>query len=236
MVDSIAKQRLNVFMLVDCSTSMRGERISQVNNALRDIKRHLSEMQEENANVDFYITVITYSTDARLLNNDTMKAVTEFDFKDIKAGGWSNLHLAYGKLADLLRKESKGGIMPDFGGVAPIILSLTDGHPTKWPMTDEMAALKRLPWFKVALKYGIAIELNDKRTKDVLWDFVNGNGDVIECYDSKLLERIIKIIVLTASKVKSQTSSVHAEKRQSVTVEIKQQVQQALAEVDDWEW
>ena len=132
MVDRITKQRLNVFMLVDCSTSMRGERISQVNNALRDIKRHLSEMQEENANVDFYITVITYSTDARLLNNDTMKAVTEFDFKDIKAGGWSNLHLAYVKLADLLKKESQGGIMPDFGGVAPIILSLTDGHPTKW--------------------------------------------------------------------------------------------------------
>ena len=236
MVDKIAKQRLNVFMLVDCSTSMRGERISQVNNALRDIKRHLSEMQDENANVDFYVTVITYSTDARLLNNDTMKAVTEFDFKDIKAGGWSNLHLAYVKLADLLKKESKGGIMPDFGGVAPIILSLTDGHPTKWPMKDEMATLKKLPWFNVALKYGIAIELNDRRTIEVLRDFVNGNGDVIECYDSKLLERIIKIIVLTASKVKSQTSSVHAEKRQSVTVEIKQQVQQALAEVDDWEW
>ena len=236
MVDRITKQRLNVFMLVDCSTSMRGERISQVNNALRDIKRHLSEMQDENANVDFYVTVITYSTDARLLNNDTMKAVTEFVFKDIKAGGWSNLHLAYGKLADLLKKESKGGIMPDFGGVAPIILSLTDGHPTKWPMTDEMAALKKLPWFNVALKYGIAIELNDRRTTEVLRDFVNGNGDVIECYDSRLLERIIKIIILTASKVKSQSASVHAEKGQTVTEEIQQQVGQALAEVDDWEW
>lgn len=236
MNDTIAKQRLNVIIMVDCSTSMRGERIAQVNGALRDIKRHLSDMQYENANVDFYITVITFSTDARLLNGDRMKVVQDFEFNDICAGGWSNLHLAYGKLEELLKKESKGGIMPDFGGVAPIVLLLTDGHPTKWPMADETAALKRLPWYKVAIKYGIAIELSDRRTKDVLADFVNGNGDVIECYDSRLLDRIIKIIVLTASKVKSTSASVHAEKNQTVTAEIKQSVQQALTEVDDWEW
>ena len=236
MEDKIAKQRLNVIMLVDCSTSMRGERISQVNNALRDIKSHLTEMQDENANVDFYLTVITYSTDAFLLNRDTMRPIKDFDFKDIKASGWSNLHVAYAKLEELLKKESKGGIMPDFGGVAPILLLMTDGHPTKWPMKEEMSALKKLPWFNIALKYGIAIELKDQRTIDVLKDFVSGNGDIIECYDSKLLKRIIKIIILTASKVKSQSSSVHNESHQSVTTEIKQQVQQALTEVDDWEW
>ena len=236
MADRIAKQRLNVIVLVDCSTSMRGERIGRVNSALSDIKRHLTDMQDENANVDFYLTVITYSTDARFLNGDDMKAVQEFKFQDIRAGGWSNLHLAYEKLSDILKKESKGGIMPDFGGTAPILLLMTDGHPTKWPMKEEMAALKQLPWYRVAIKYGIAIELNDKRAMDVLTDFVGGNGDVIECYDAKLLERIIRIIVLTASKVKSTSTSVHAEKNQSVTVEIKQKIQQALTEVDDWEW
>ena len=236
MRDRIAKQRLNVIIMVDCSTSMRGERIAQVNSALADIKKHLTDMQDENANVDFYVTVITYSTDARLLNGDDMKPVQDFDFSKIQAGGWSNLHLAYAKLTDLLKKESKGGIMPDFGGTAPILLLLTDGHPTKWPMRDETAALKKLPWFKVAIKYGIAIELNDRRTKDVLTDFVSGNGDVIECYDSRLLERIIQIIVLTASKVKSTSASVHAEKNVTVTEEIQQRVQEALTEVDDWEW
>ena len=99
-----------------------------------------------------------------------------------------------------------------------------------------MKALKKLPWFKVALKYGIAIELKDKRTKDVLHEFVNGNGDVIECYDARLLEQIIKIIVLTASKVKSTLTSVHSQNNISITAEVQMQVQQALAEVDDWEW
>lgn len=236
MTDRIAKQRLNVILIVDCSTSMRGERIAQVNRALGDIKKHLTEMQYENANVDFYVTVITYSTDARLLNNDNVKAVTEFKYTALKAGGWSNLHLAYDTLANLLKKESRGGIMPDFGGVAPIILLLTDGHPTKWPMNEESAALKKMPWYRVAIKYGIAIELNDRRTMDVLTEFVDGNGDVIECYNSKLLERIIQIIVLTASKVKSTSASVHAQNNLSVTEEIQQRVQEALTEVDDWEW
>ena len=235
MEDKIAKQKLNVIVLVDCSKSMQGERITQVNNALRDIKTHLIDMQGENSNVDFYMTVITFSTEAYFLNGDRCKPVEEFTFKDIKGGGWSNLHLGYQKLEEILKKESKGGIMPDFGGVAPIILLMTDGHPTK-PPKEELETLKKLPWYKVALKYGIAIELKDERTHKVLQDFVNGNGDVIECYDSKLLERIIKIIVLTASKVKSTSTSVGAGQVASVTQEIQQQVQRALAEVDDWEW
>lgn len=236
MEDKIAKQKLNVIVLVDCSKSMQGERITQVNNALRDIKTHLIDLQGENSNVDFYMTVITFSTEAYFLNGDRCKAVEEFTFKDIKGGGWSNLHLGYQKLEEILKKESKGGIMPDFGGVAPIVLLMTDGHPTKFPLTEEMSALKKLPWYKVALKYGIAIELKDERTHKVLQEFVDGNGDVIECYDSKLLERIIKIIVLTASKVKSTTTSVGAGQTVSVVQEVQQQVQIALAEVDDWEW
>ena len=235
-MDKIAKQRLNIVILVDCSKSMQGERIAQVNSALRDIKTHLVDMQNENANVDFHITVITFSTDAYFLNGDRSKEIENFNFKDIKGGGWSNLHIAYQRLEEILKKESKGGIMPDFGGVAPILLLMTDGHPTKYPLKEEMAALKKLPWFNVALKYGIAIELKDQRTHDVLREFVNGNGDVIECYDSKLLQQIIKIIVLTASKVKSTSTSVHAQNNISITAEVQQQIQQALSEVDDWEW
>ena len=235
-MDKIAKQRLNVVILVDCSKSMQGERIAQVNSALRDIKTHLVDMQNENSNVDFYITVITFSTDAYFLNGDRSKEIENFNFKDIKGGGWSNLHIAYQRLEEILKKESKGGIMPDFGGVAPILLLMTDGHPTKYPLKEEMSALKKLPWFNVALKYGIAIELKDKRTHDVLREFVDGNGDVIECYDSKLLQQIIKIIVLTASKVKSTSTSVHAQNNISITADVQMQVQQALSEVDDWEW
>ena len=234
--DRIAKQKLNVVLLIDTSTSMRGRRIEQVNTALRDIKKYLADMQMGNSNVDFYITVITFSTDAEFLNNDLEKNVNAFNFTDIKAKGWSNLHLAYEKLDVVLRRQSQGGIMPDFGGMAPILILLTDGHPTGNEYADRLKALQEKSWFRVALKYGIAIELNDSRTINVLREFVGSNGDVIQVYDSNLLQKIIKIIVLTASKVKSQSASVHSSSRISVTKEIQQEVQNAITEVDDWEW
>ena len=126
--------------------------------------------------------------------------------------------------------------MPDFGGVAPIILLLSDGHPTNGPIKEELEKLRTKPWFKVALKYGIAIELNDKRTIQVLRDFVSDNGDVIQVYNSNLLRQIIKIIVLTASKVKSKSSNIQTESKETVNEEIIQEVQTVLNEVDDWEW
>ena len=234
-VEKIAKQQLNVIILVDTSKSMQGERIAEVNKALRDIRDHLVEMQDENTNVDFAITVIPFSTYACFLNNDKAREVENFSFKDLKGGGWSNLHLAYGKLAEILKKESKGGIMPDFGGVAPIILLMTDGHPTKYPLTKEMEELKALPWFRAALKDGIAIMHNDDKTRRVLEDFVSGNGDVIDCFDASLLKNIIKVIVLTASKVKSSTTGVNAAAPVPKNVQVVQEVKQALEEVE-WEW
>ena len=235
VADRIAKQQLNVIILVDTSKSMQGERISQVNHALRDIREHLVEMQDENTNVTFAITVIPFSNDARFLNNDRYKEIEDFEFQDLRGGGWSNLHLAYDKLSEILKKESKGGIMPDFGGVAPIILLMTDGHPTKYPLSKEMESLNKLPWFRAALKYGIAIMLNDDRTHAVLEEFVAGNGDVIDCYDASLLKNIIKIIVLTASKVKSSTTGVSSAKPVPKNKQIAQEVKQALEEVE-WEW
>jgi hypothetical protein len=112
--------------------------------------------------------------------------------------------------------------------------------------TDGMQAVATVIMNRATINYGEFSRVNnggDIRAVitqpyqfTCLQEFVNGNGDVIECYDSKLLERIIKIIVLTASKVKSTSISVAAGKGVSVTQEIQQQVQQALAEVDDWEW
>ena len=236
MKDRIAKERLNIILLVDASKSMSGRRISQVDSAITDIKKYLLDLQFENTYVDFYITIIPFSTTANYYNDEKMINIEDFNYDGIKTGGWSNLHLAYEKLSEILKKESKGGIMPDFGGLAPVILLLTDGHPTGNEYKERLKEIIDTPWFKVALRYGIAIELNDKLTKDVLRDFVGKKGDVIECYDSNMLKNIIKIIVLTASKVKSQSANVSYNPNESQNKQVQQQIAVALAETEDWEW
>jgi cell division protein FtsX len=103
---------------------------------------------------------------------------------------------------------------------------------------ENLLKLKELPWFNVSLKYGIAIELQDKKTMDVLKEFIGDNGEIIQVYNANLLKQIIQIIVLTASKVKSQTSQIRVTSsiKRSASSGIKKAVSQALAEVDDWEW
>ena len=240
LTDGITKQKLNVILMVDVSTSMNGTRINQVNDAIEDVLGYLRSLQDENANVDFYMSILTFGTDAKWLDDKKCTNVSEYVFNRIKARGQSNLHLAYEKLDEVLDKEKNGGIMPDFGGIAPIILLLTDGHPSKG-CKKQLDLLKKKPWFNVALKYGISVELNDERTKKVLRDFVGNTGEVIDCYDARLLKRIIQIIVITASKVKSKTSSVTINKNgKKSLVEtqevVRQEIQTKLIEVDDWEW
>lgn len=236
MKDRIAKERLNIILLVDASKSMSGKRIEQVDSAICDIKKYLVDLQSENTNVDFYMTIIPFSNNACFYNNKEMINIDQFKYDGIKTGGWSNLHFAYEKLGDILKKESKGGIMPDFGGAAPIILLLTDGHPTGKEYKEKLKMIENIPWFKAALRYGIAIELDDKLTTSVLRDFVGNNGDVIKCYDSSMLKNIIKIIVLTASKVKSTSANVSYNPKESQNKIVQQQIAEALSETEDWEW
>lgn len=234
--ERIAKQKLNIILIVDASKSMQGTRINQVNQAILDIQTYLKDLQVENANVDFYLTIIPFNNDAYLYNNKDCINIDELQYHGIKCGGWSNLHCAYIKLGELLHKENKGGIMPDFGGAAPIILLLTDGHPTGNSYVEELKKVEKLSWYKAALRYGVAIELNDNRTLQVLKDFVGNNGDVISCYDSSMLKNIIKIIIITASKVKSTTSNVAYQPRQTQNVVAQQLIAEALNDTESWEW
>ena len=235
-MDRISKQKFNIMILVDTSKSMAGKRMEQVNQAISDIAIYLKDMQKENSHVDFYISILSFSTEAKWFDDEKQTFVNKFTFKPLMAKGQSNLHLAYQELNQVMLKESQGGIMPDFGGVAPIILLLTDGHPSKGNVKKELELLRSKPWFKVALKYGIAIELNDERTIKVLREFTSGNGDVIQVYNSFLIERIIKIIILTASKVKSCSNSIHNNKFANITEEIQQEIAESLQTVEDWEW
>ena len=249
--DGIAKQKLHVMLIVDTSRSMQGERIGQVNSAIADIHKYLVDLQGENSNVDFYLSLMTFSNQAEFVPGYKGVNVSEMVPPKLKAGGYSNLHLAYEALAPVLHKESSGGMMPDFGGVAPIILLLTDGHPTK-SAEKQLEKLKRLPWFNASLRYGIAIELNDARTVRVLTDFTEDKDCVVDCLDATTLAKIIQIIVLTASKVKSQSSAVRAGNMARATARaisraasvsnqtahalVKQQIKMTLDEADDWEW
>ena len=67
MIERIAKQKINVILVVDTSKSMQGKRIEQVNSSIKEIKDYLIDLEDENANIDFYLSILTFSTTAKWL-------------------------------------------------------------------------------------------------------------------------------------------------------------------------
>ena len=235
MEDRIAKKKLNIILLVDTSTSMRGARIEQVNDAVKEITTYLTNQQSENTEVDFDITLLSFATNAELYNDQRCCNIADFDFKGLPTGGWTNLHLAYKRLKELMVPAARGGIMPDYGGLAPIVLLLTDGHPTKNLYYNYLKDLEKLPWFNHSLKFAVAIGLNDTRTMSVLEDFTKNKATVLTCLDSDALKEIIKVIVITTSMVKSK-HSVANQTEVSVNEQIIQQVTDNIENAEQWGW
>ena len=164
--DGIAKQELNLLFVIDNSGSMTGEKLGAVNNAIRDIMAIMPEIQEDTADATIKISALKFSDKASWIYSEP-KSVEDFKWKDLNAEGGTNLSEACDKLSDYLRKKSNGGEMPDLGGVAPIIILMTDGMPTSPDWEDHLNALKKKGWFKVALKYALSIGIDTEEAMDV---------------------------------------------------------------------
>ena len=206
--EGIARQELNLLFVIDNSGSMAGKNIGAVNNAIRDIISIMPEIQEDTADAVIKISALKFSDKAEWLHSEP-QAVGEFKWNDLSADGGTNLSDAYNKLSNWLSKKSNGGQMPDIGGVAPIVILMTDGLPTSYDWEERLNALKKKGWFKVALKYALAIGIDTDEAMDVLTKFTGNPETVLKVYTAEALRKVIKVIAITASKVKSSSAALN---------------------------
>lgn len=234
--EGIAKQELNLVFVIDNSGSMSGEKIGAVNNAIRDVMSIMPEVQEDTSDALIKVSALVFSDDAKWVYSEP-KTVEDFKWKDVSVDGGTNLSNAYDQLASFLRKKEKGGKMPDLGGVAPIIILMTDGMPTSHDWEDHLKELKKKGWFKVALKYALAIGIDSDEAMDVLNKFTGNSETVLKVYTAEALRKVIKVIAITASKVKSNSSSMTLSGGTQTNNDLAQEeIKEKLEDLEDVEW
>ena len=233
--EGIARQELHLVFVIDNSGRMSGEKIGAVNNAIRDVMAIMPEIQDDTSDAVIKINALVFSDDAKWLYVEP-QGVDQFKWHDLNVEGGTNLSLAYDKLTSYLSKKSTGGQMPDLGGIAPIIILMTDGMPTSYDWEKRLENLKKKGWFKIALKYALAIGIDSVEEMDVLTKLTGNSETVLKVYTAEALRKVIKVIAVTASKVKSQSSNITNQSNgganQNAIVEINEQ----LEDVDDAEW
>ena len=85
----------------------------------------------------------------------------------------------------------------------PVIVLLSDGQPTD-DYKRSLEKLKKLPWFRKAVK--IAISIGQDADDDVLVEFCGNNELVLQANNAATLAKMIKWASTTASMVSAPSS------------------------------
>lgn len=123
-VMGLARRQLHVILALDCSGSMRGDRIASLNYAMRSTLPELRKVAEENPEIDVRLRVLRFADDAAWHIADAV-AVADARWDDIAAGGETNMGAAFVQLADALSSEKMPGRQ-----LPPVLVLASDGYPT----------------------------------------------------------------------------------------------------------
>jgi len=122
---------LPVFLLLDCSGSMSGEKINTLNLAVKDM---LDDFKGERLiDVNLQLCVITFGDVAKV--HQELANLNSFDFEDLTASGMTPLGGALNLLSEIVNDKEKVSSK----GYKPVIVLVSDGKPNdEWnkPLED----------------------------------------------------------------------------------------------------
>ena len=192
----LARRPLHFIWIVDCSSSMSGEKIRELNNAVKEALPHMQEAAAENPNADVKVRVVKFSSGASWHVANPVP-VDQFRWDDLEANGMTDMGKALKKVAEQLDPK----IMPQ-RALPPVLVLLSDGQPTD----DVSAGLRDLmaqPWGKKAVRLAIAI--GGDAEKSVLQRFI-GHPE-LEPLEAKNAESLVKFIRWVSTAVLKAASS-----------------------------
>lgn len=123
--DGTQTRRLPVYLLLDCSSSMNGTKIQQVNTGVQTIYQEL--MADPRSADTVYLSLITFADNAYQMD---LVPITQFTPPQLTASGQTSLGSALSLLNQSLDSDLIANTPGHKGDYKPLVFLLTDGQPT----------------------------------------------------------------------------------------------------------
>jgi uncharacterized protein YegL len=200
---ALASRPLHFFWIADCSGSMEGEKIQQLNFAIKSAIKPMQDVAADNPNAQIIVRAVKFSDGAEWHVAEPTP-VEQFKWTDLDAGGLTDMGEALALIAEQLDVAN----MPQ-RGLPPVLVLISDGQPTD----DFEAGLKALmdqPWGKKSVR--ISIGIGEDADIDVLQQFI-GNSELkpLWAHNADDLVKYIKwastVVLQAAASPASQTEN-----------------------------
>jgi len=202
----LATRPLHFIWICDCSGSMNGEKIQQLNTAIKEALPAMRKVADENPNATVLVRAMRFSSGAQWVSADPTR-VEDFKWFDLDADGVTDMGKALSMVADQLKIPP----MTD-RALPPVLVLISDGQPTD----DFDSGLKKLmdqAWGKKAVR--IAIAIGGDADTDILQKFI-GNTE-IKPLVAKNAETLVKQIKWVSTAVLQSASSPASQTKGSQT-------------------
>lgn len=113
---------LPVILLLDVSGSMRGEKIHNLNNAVRDMLD--SFRNTENGETEIHVSIITFGVEVKL--HQALASASEVKWHDLSAGGGTPLGVALQMAKAMIEDKN---VVPS-RAYRPMVVLVSDGCPS----------------------------------------------------------------------------------------------------------
>jgi uncharacterized protein YegL len=142
---------MHFIWIVDASTSMRGEKIQSLNYAIANALPEMRKAAADNPYVRVLVRALRFATHASWMSPDPIP-LTGFQWHDIDADGETAMGEALALVADEMGRLNTGGRF-----VPPVLILVTDGHPTDRGFDDGLRRLLSQPLGREAIRLAVAI-------------------------------------------------------------------------------
>lgn len=193
----IVKRPMHMYFLIDCSTSMLGERMNAVNQGVPAAIHAVQQAMRQHPEVNVYINILRIGTEAEWITGEGGTPLSEFQWADLDAKGKTKTGHAINQLCDRMEVHKIGD-----RGYPPVCILISDGYFTESQEYYDGAInrLNHIPWGIKAVRLVIAIGREDDYDGPALLKFVNQpNVGLIQVEHYKEIMKYIKWATVAAT-------------------------------------